>query len=192
MLLIEIIAVIFTAICVYLSVKNNVHLWWTGIIGIIFYAILFWNTGLYADLLLQGIFMYQSIKGWYLWVDTKDKPAIQITSLSLKEMGFYLLSTLTLYVGIYSVIIYFNPSIPLVDSLTSALSVVGNWLLMKRKIQNWLFWIVADAIYVPLYLYKDLYFSSVLYFIFLILAIEGYFNWKKEYDKEKTTNTISL
>ena len=180
--MIEFFAVIFTIISVYLSMKNNIHNWWTGIIAIGFYAVLFYQTGLYANLILQSVFMYQSIKGWYLWSDTKNKPAVQVESLTTNELHFYNSILLPIYfIILYFLINWFNPTAQLSDSITSALSLLANTLLMNRKLQTWYYWILADIIYVPLFISQSLYMSAGLYFIFLIMATKGLINWKKEY-----------
>lgn len=182
--MIEIIAVTFTLISAYLAVKNDIHTWWTGIIGLSFYMILFIQNQLPANATLQIIFLYQSIVGWYLWSETKHKQPSQIESISNSNKGLFYHWALVLLIFI---ILYWTSnllfSVPMtsLDCITTSLSIIGNYLLMKRKLETWQFWILADIIYVPMFLFSQLYWSAGLYLVFLLLALKGRSEWKSKY-----------
>lgn len=180
--MIEILAVVFTFICVYLTTKNKVSSWPVGIIGVTLFLVLFFQVQLYAEVITQIVFLLQSFYGWYNWSRIKNKPPAPITLLTMKEKLTWT-SVILISTGImYEVLIHTNASIPLVDSFTTSISLVANWLLAKRKLENWYLWIFVDVIYVGMFAYKMLYLTSVLYFIFFFMAIYGLNNWKKEYN----------
>lgn len=186
MSLIEIIAVLFSLICIWLAVKKHVLNWPIGIIAVLAYMMLFYREKLYADMVLQIIFMIQGFYGWYNWVQKKEQQEISITTLSTKERIRYISSILILsIIWSYVLIRFTNASSPIVDSFVSTISLVANWLMAKKKIENWILWVFADAIYIMLFWYKELYLSSFVYFIFLFLAIKGYLEWNKKSDIKK-------
>ena len=181
--MIELLASIFTLICVYLTNKRSILNWPIGILGIIFYSIVFFQAKLYADFILQIIFVIQSIFGWINWNKNKVNNVIKINKLTFNEIIyifiFYVfLSGLTTYL----LFNFTNASLPYWDSQLMTLSLIANYLLIKRKLENWIIWILVDINYIFMFIYKNLYFSSVLYFILLIIAISGFINWKKNYE----------
>ena len=181
--MIELLASIFTLICVYLTNKRSILSWPVGILGIIFYSIVFFQTKLYADFILQIVFIIQSIFGWINWNKNKVNNIIKVSKLTFTEIVyiciFYtFLSVLTTYL----LFNFTNASLPIWDSQLMTLSLIANYLLIKRKLENWILWILVDINYVFMFIYKDLYFSSVLYFILLLIAISGFINWKKNYE----------
>ena len=180
--MIEILAIVFTFICVYLTTKNKVSSWPVGIIGVTLFLVLFFQVQLYAEVITQIVFLLQSFYGWYNWSKLKDKPPAPITRLTTKEKLTWS-SIILMSTGIiYQVLLYTNASITLVDSFTTSISLVANWLLAKRKLENWWLWIFVDVIYVGMFAYKMLYLTSGLYFVFFFMAMYGLSNWKKEYE----------
>ena len=181
--MIELLASIFTLICVYLTNKRSILSWPIGILGIIFYSIVFFQAKLYADFILQFIFFIQSIFGWINWNKNKMNNVIKINKLTFNEILYILifyvfLSGLTTYL----LLNFTNASLPYWDSQLMTLSLIANYLLIKRKLENWIIWILVDINYIFMFIYKNLYFSSVLYFILLIIAISGFINWRKNYE----------
>lgn len=187
-MLLEICAVIFTLVCVYLTTKNKVSSWPIGIIGVALYLILFFQVNLYAEVITQIVFLIQSFYGWYNWAKLKDKPPALITRLTTKErLGWF--GSIFVFTGImWQILIHTNAAIPLVDSFTTSISLIANWLLAKRKLENWWLWIFVDVIYVGMFAYKMLYITSGLYLVFFFMAIYGYINWKKEYQSSIIEN----
>ena len=140
--MLEIIAVIFTLVCVYLTTQNKISSWPIGIIGVILYAIIFFQVQLYAEVILQLIFLLQSLYGWYNWIHLKNKPSAEITETGFFQLMnyFFLIIALTGTMN-YLLATYTNAALPLVDSFAASISLVANWLLAKRKIENWYLWI---------------------------------------------------
>lgn len=184
---IEIIAVVFSLACIWLAVKKHPLNWPVGLAGVAAYMILFWQVKLYADMLLQLVFIAQGIYGWYNWMKRKDREAeIQVSYLNKRQRLFYAVLILVVaFAWSYILARYTDASTPYVDAFVATLSLVANWLMAKKKTDNWALWILADAIYVGLFWYKELYLSSGIYVIFLILASKGLIDWNKKSDTKK-------
>ncbi|OGD83194.1 hypothetical protein A2572_01920 [Candidatus Collierbacteria bacterium RIFOXYD1_FULL_40_9] len=193
----EFFGTIFTAWSVYLAAKNKISTWPTSIIGIILYGFLFYQIQLYSDLFEQIYYFITAFWGWYLWkhskrVVGKERPVTSSkTPQNLLGLGATVLLSFLLYLfmsRIHLILpsIFPTPaSFPFLDAFTTALSFVATIYLAKRKIENWYYWIVVDIIGVWLYFQKDVYFLSLLYFVFLINALYGYKKWLSEVDEQQ-------
>lgn len=180
MIAIEIIAVIFTLVSVILSIRRNILCWPIGIVGIIAYATLFTTNKLNADFGLQFIFIIQSLIGWWYWNRGQDGGELPVTRLKTKES----LTLVGMMVIAYCLIVYLltnytNSSMIYLDSFVSIGSVTANWLLVKKKFESWVIWIMVDIAFVTLFASKGLYMSAVLYSIFTCTAINGFVTWRK-------------
>ena len=182
-IVLEITAVLFGFASVWYSKQNNILVFPTGLISTSIFVYLLFKWQLLGDMMINGYYFVMSLYGWYIWtrkVDTENVTPISRVTKSEQIIGV-IIFTLTL-VFVYKVYQFFDMWtnwVAYVDTLTTALFFVGMWLMAKRKIENWYFWIVADIISVPLYLYKGLTFTSIQYFGFTILAIFGFLAWKK-------------
>ena len=179
----EIFANIFNVISVFLANRNNIHNWWTGIIGTILFLFLFYDVKLYADVTLQVFFIITSVWGWWNWVhgETKDEE-LKITRISLLKLLLFTLISIAVTFG-YGYLLFrlTDASYPFTDSIILVFSVLAQLLLMERKLENWVFWILVDAVAVPLYASKELYLTAFIYFVFFVNAIWGLFHWLKLY-----------
>ncbi|MCC7232980.1 MAG: nicotinamide mononucleotide transporter [Bacteroidia bacterium] len=169
---------------VWLTIRQSVWCFPAGILNVTLYAWLFFDPGvrLYADALLQCIYVVLLIYGWLSWVKKNDRPSgfqPQTTSTQLRRNLLLLGFGGTLATG-YFLSNYTNASLPWIDALLTCMSLIAQWMVARKKIENWLVWILADAIYIPMYLYKHLPLTAILYFTFLIMAIRGYSRWKKD------------
>jgi nicotinamide mononucleotide transporter len=176
MSLIEVIAVAFSFLSVVYTVNKNIWSWIWGVIGVIFYGILFFQNDLLSNMMLQFIFIGQSIYGIWNWNQNSDSEGLIVNKASNFEISMSLSSTLLLSILLQW--IFVNSAYPIMDSTTTALSIVAYYLMSKRKIENWIFWILADIIYIYMFFLQKLYLSSLLYLIFSILCIIGYKRWK--------------
>jgi nicotinamide mononucleotide transporter len=179
----EIIAAILGAIAVGLVVLRNVWNFPIGIVMVLMYAWIFYESRLYSDMLLQFIFLVMQIQGWWNWVQGEkgDDDLIAVRVLNQKQ---WLWSGVTQVAGTlalgFAMKRFTNAALPFLDAFTAVMSVIGQWWLNKRYLENWLFWIVVDVIYLYIYPSRGLYATAILYFIFLIMAITGYMAWKKK------------
>jgi nicotinamide mononucleotide transporter len=178
--LFEIIAVIFSLTCVWLAVQKNVLNWPAGIVAVVAYFIVFFQVKLYADMCLQIIFLLQGIYGWYNWKKERNETLTTVQSMTINQWIFYgLIITLLTAFWSFVLIQFTDANLPIIDAFVAMLSLTANWLLARKLLENWLFWIVANSIYCVLFWYKELYLSSGIYIVFLVLAIKGYRDWKK-------------
>ncbi len=187
MSLTEITAVVFSLSCVWLAVKKHVLNWPIGIVGVCAYMILFYREKLYADMFLQLVFIVQGIYGWMNWLKRKgNEEEIKVIYLVNKQRVLYgILIIFISAIWSYALMTYTNASMPYVDAFAATISLAANWLMAKKNIENWVLWIFADLIYIPLFLYKDLYLSSGIYLIFLILSIKGLIDWSRQSNLKK-------
>lgn len=188
----EIIAVIFGFLSVWFSKKNNVLVFPTGLISTSIFVYLLLKWGLLGDMMINGYYFIMSIYGWYLWTQTKDgevvNPISKTTKKEKKQSVFIFLATLAFVFSIYTIFDKWTSWTAYVDTVTTAVFFVGMWLMAKRKIENWIYWIIGDIISVPLYFYKGFTFTSFQYFIFTFIAIFGYLEWKKYLNNTTSTS----
>lgn len=186
--LLEVLGIITGLAGVWLTVRQNILCFPVGIVNVTLYAIMFSSEGirLYADSLLQCIYLCLLIYGWIHWKKSRKSftiPAMTFATFSTKMILISVSSFFALSIFLQE---FTNASLPWLDSALTILSLVAQWMVARKIIANWLLWIIVDLVYVPLYFYKGLPLTSILYFIFLVLAIKGYFDWKKESDKSKS------
>ncbi|WP_258100440.1 nicotinamide riboside transporter PnuC [Marinoscillum pacificum] len=182
----EAIAVIFGLLSVWYSKQENILVYPTGIISVLIYVYITFQYKLYADTGINSYYFVMSVYGWYNWLKKDDVTSEQlpITWNSKSENHLSLLFLACSFLLIRWVLISFTDSdVPNWDATTTSFALVGMWLMAKKKIENWIAWIITDIVSVPLYIYKGLPFTAVQYLIFTVLAIWGYFAWKKSYEK---------
>jgi nicotinamide mononucleotide transporter len=172
----EYIAVIFSLISVWLTVKKNILSWPVGIIGVIAYSYIFYQQSEWSNFSLQFFFIIQSIFGWINWNKSTTK---EVSSLEAYERFSISIATIVIFLCLSIFNTIFSGNLTILDAITSSLSIFGFFLLSKSKIEAWLFWVIADVVYILFFFLQQLYLSSALYFLFLILSTYGYFNWKK-------------
>jgi len=186
----EIIAVFLGISSVWFSKKNNILVFPTGMISTAIFIYLLYKWVLLGDMIINAYYFVMSIYGWYIWTRKKDNSVTQITFINSKEKKVSIIIFVSSLMFIYLVYVYFDKwdsVTAYIDNLTTAIFFVGMWLMAKRKIENWIFWIVGDIISVPLYFYKGLTFTSLQYLIFTFIAIAGYYSWKKTLNKSHQT-----
>ena len=155
------------------------------------YVYLLLKWGLVGDMLINAYYFGMSVYGWVIWTRVNDQElATPISRMNQQEWRYLLLlflGSLGFVYGIYQWFGLWNSSTAVIDTLTTAIFFSGMWLMARRKIENWVFWIVGDIISVPLYLIKGFSFTSLQYLIFTFIAIYGYVEWKKILDNHLAT-----
>ena len=198
LVVLEIIGVFFGFLSVWYAKKGNIWVYPTGIISTILFVYLLWHYVLWGDMLINAYYTIMSIYGWILWAKhSKDAIHVEISQMnSYDRKIMVVLSLLSWFfvMGVY----YFKPYInnhfswegielgfyhfvwtDWVDATTTAIFLVGMWLMARRKIENWIFWIIGNVISIPLYMYKNLILTALQYLVFTIIAILAYQEWKK-------------
>lgn len=176
----EALANFFTVLSIWLAGRNSIQTWWTGILAAILFGILFYQIPLYADTQLQLFFVVTSFIGCYNW-RTVNGAVTPITKSSKTDLAKYsLLSITTIIVYGFILHYYTNDFKPWADVSILVGSVFATFLLMARKIENWVVWIVVNTISVPTYWVAGLYLTSILYAVFFVHAFYGWYNWHRE------------
>ena len=179
--------------CVYLAGRQNIWNWPIAIISVLAYGFLFFDYRLYGDAFLQIYFLATSIYGWYYWSSTGKSDQKPVKSLSHTEILRTLAATilLTVFLG-YFLDLFTDSDVPYADGFCTAGSFVAQLLMSRKVLQNWILWIIVDICYVPLYLYKDLALTAILYTLFLALAVLGYVEWRKSYRQNILTPVVEV
>ena len=180
--LLELIAVSFGIASVIFAKSENILVFPTGIISTILYVIICYKFILFGDMLINIYYTLMSLYGWYVWSFKVSGKNIVITiskKNDLVKSAFIFLSTIVIISGIYVYFDRMSNVTDYLDTFTSAIFFTAMWLMANKKIEHWIFWIIGNLISIPLYFVKGLGFSSIQFTIFLILAIIGYKEWKK-------------
>lgn len=188
----EITGVFFGLISVWYAKKDNILVFPTGIISTTIFIYLLWEWKLLGDFTINIYYSIMSLYGWYHWTRKKggetEFPIANITkNEKLWAIVIFVLTSIAV-VLIYTFFDKFTSWTAYVDTFTTGVFFVGMWLMAKRKVEHWIFWIVGDIVSVPLYYYKGLTFTSLQYFIFTIIAFYGYIEWKKTLNNNRQTS----
>ena len=185
----ELIAVFFGLLSVWFSKNNNVLVYPTGIINTSIFVYLLVKWELLGDMIINVYYFLMSIYGWYYWTRKSNNegytPITRMHSTDIKIILIIIVSSVLFVSYLYSFFEKWSGFVSYVDIITTAIFFAGMWLMARRKIESWFFWILGDIISVPLYFVKGLAFSSFQYLIFTFIAIAGYYKWKSIYNNKK-------
>lgn len=189
----ELSGLVFGILAVVFLIKENIWTWPAGIAYVIVSFVVFWDARLYGDFILHVFFLVLNIYGWIYWVkgNQNSQSTVVVSGLSLRQNIIVFFLTIVgvlvfaqFLIKIPSIFEGVEPaSLPYWDSTTSILSVTGMWLTARKKIDNWYYWFAVDIIAAGVYFYKDLYFYSLLYFLYIGMAVVGYLAWRKTMNK---------
>ena len=186
----EIIAVFFGFLSVWFSKNNNILVFPTGMINTSIFVYLLLKWSLLGDMIINAYYFIMSIYGWYFWLKGTNNTVSPISKVSNKDIRIVVLLFISSSVFVSLVYSFFEKwetIVSYIDILTTAIFFAAMWLMAKRKVESWIFWIFGNIISVPLYLHKGLAFTSIQYFIFTVIAIAGYIKWKELYNKQIQT-----
>ncbi len=190
--IIEVIAIVFGIISVWFSKKENIWVFPAGLINTTFYIYLSFKGDLYGEALVNLYYTVMSLYGWYNWLrrDNKNERILHITNSTVSEWIYEILFFLSLYVVLFLSLSYikdaFAPgAIPWADALASASAFTGMWLMARKKVNSWIWWIITNIASIPLYYVKGYEKTSIYYLILLVLAILGLQEWRKKANQHK-------
>jgi nicotinamide mononucleotide transporter len=186
----ELLGTLFALLYLYLSVRENIWLWFTGFVSSFFYLIIFFDERLYADMALQVYYLIISVYGWLVWKMGREKsgrPKMPVScvneSLAVKLVLAGMVIYIVVVVALLKLPVYFGIStsdLPYWDAFTTTGGIVATWMLARKKLEHWLVWIVVDLVSTGMYIYKGLTVTAVLYGIYTLVAIVGYREWKQQ------------
>ena len=199
-LALEIFGTIVGLVYLWLEYRASIYLWIAGIIMPATYIFVYYDAGLYADFGINIYYLGAALYGWMMWkygrlvwkygrlvrrklhlrpAGEGQQQELPITHMPLRYCLPLGIVFAVSFLGIAWILIAFtNSNVPWLDSFTTALSIIGMWMLARKYVEQWWAWIVVDAVSTGLYLYKDLNFTAALYALYTIIAIFGYLKWK--------------
>lgn len=183
----EWVAAILSAVSVFLSTRENIWSWPTAIVSVLMYAVVFARAGLYSDAGLQIFFCVISIYGWYEWLHGGANRGRLHVSRASRRAWIVALVFGVLFWGALASFTSRLPgvSLPFLDSGLTTLSVIAQVMMTRKILENWILWIVADLVYVPMYLFKGLVPTAILYAVFLVLAVMGLLQWRRSLARDR-------
>tara|TARA_B100000929_G_scaffold32047_1_gene23259 strand:- start:217 stop:849 length:633 start_codon:yes stop_codon:yes gene_type:complete len=190
-IVLEFLAFIFGIISVIYAKKENILVYPTGIICTVITIYLLYRAQYFGDMMMNVYYSVMSIYGWWNWSRVKDNHYIILISKTNKKeyliASFFFLLTIVITFSVYKMNLDSLEIPNYIDIFTSGIFFTAMWLMANKKIESWIFWIIGDIITIPLYSYRGLGILSLQYLIFLILAIQGYYEWKKTLNKQNQT-----
>ena len=184
MSVLEIAAVAFGLVSVYLSTRQNIWSWPTAIVNVALYAVLFWREKLYADMGLQVIFLILSVYGWYEWLfGGENKTALHVSRLTRHTATILIVIAMAGSMALGFILQRAtDASLPWLDATLAVVSLVAQWMMTRKILENWLLWIAVDIVYVGMFFFlKNLYLTGFQYTVFLALAVAGHRQWLRSY-----------
>jgi len=183
----EITANVINLVSIGLATRNSVHTWWTGLVGCGLFAALFGLSRLYADVTLQLFYIITSLLGWWQWLHRDGRRSERpITRIGVAQLAWLLPGGVTVAV-VYGVLLhrFTDAYAPFVDSVLLVLSVIAQLLLMRRKLETWIFWVLVNSIAAPLYASRGLWLTAIFYVAFWGNAFAGYFHWRRLFRQQE-------
>ena len=179
---IEILGTICGVVYLYQELKASIWMWLTGIIMPSLSLVVYYQTGLYADFGINVYYLGAAVYGFFVWKFGKKKNETErpITHTPRDRWWLFLLTFLICFFAIGFILqTQTDSTVPWWDSFTTALSIVGMWMLAHKWLEQWWTWVIVDAVSSVLYIYKEIYFFAALYAVYTIIAIYGYFKWQQ-------------
>ena len=176
----EIGANLFVATAIFLAGRNNIHTWWTGIVGCALFAWVFYHARLYADVTLQFFFILTSVYGWWKWLHGAKGEELPVRFSAPRILTASGAAAVAVSIGYGYLLLRFTDAYaPFLDSLVLAFSVLGQLLMMERRVENWWAWLLVNTIAVPLYASRGLVVTAVLYAAFWVNAVVSLRTWRR-------------
>ena len=177
----EVLAVVTGIISVYLSTRENIWSWPTALVNVSLYFVVFYEAKLYADMGLQVVYFVLSLYGWYEWLYGGENRTELHVSRTSRVLGVRLLAIGVACAAVLGTALarFTDAALPYVDSATTSTSLVAQWMMTRKILENWAVWVAVDIVYIGMFVFKGLYLTAVLYAVFLVLAIMGYVQWKR-------------
>jgi nicotinamide mononucleotide transporter len=181
---IELLGAILGLFYIFFSIRQHILTWPTGLLTSIFYVVIFYESGFYADMGLQFYYVVISIYGWYFWLTGKrDSNSERVPVKTCRKILWLKITGTTLLLFLIILFIlknHTNSTVPIMDSLTTSFSITATWMLARKYIEHWIIWIFVDIVSTGLYIYKELWPTAILFLVYTIMAYLGYIEWKKD------------
>ena len=176
---IEVVAAIFGFLCVVLTIYRSIWCWPTGLVQVFLYIYVFFGAKLYSDMILHIIYVFMQIYGWYHWRSGAAEKELPITTMGRWFPISILLGLAVTFFWGLGMERWTDAALPYADAFTTVMSLIAQWLLARKKLESWIFWIAVDVVAVFVYAYRGLQPTTILYAVFLGLAVAGLLQWHK-------------
>lgn len=174
------IAAAFGVVSVFLSTRQNIWSWPTAIVNVTLYTIVFYQGQLYGQMGLQTVYLVLSIYGWYQWLHGGEKRTeLRVSRASLRLLAVLGALNVLACVALAWLLRHTDAALPWLDSALTTTSLIAQWMMTRKILENWVIWIVLDVVYVPMFLSQGLYATAALYAAFLVLAFMGLVEWRR-------------
>ena len=183
----EIGATVFGLLCVWLTVRQNIWCWPTGLVQVLLFIVIFQQVKLYSDLILHVIYVGMQIYGWWFWLHgARDHRAATISAQSVPVRAGWLVGTLAATV-VWGWVMssWTDAAVPYGDAFTTVASLAAQWMLARKRLESWVYWIAVDVVAIGIYSSKGLYVTTGLYSVFLVLAVTGLLTWRRSMTDDK-------
>ena len=184
----EMIAAAFGLVCVWLSARQNIGCWPTGLINVSLYIAIFFHARLYSDMLLQVVYVFMQLYGWYTWLyGGSERTNLPLSRLPIRSMVLWCVVCL-IGAGLLGLSMHLrtDAAFPYVDAFAAVASLIAQWLMARKIVESWLVWIVVNVVSIPMYFCKELHWTAGLYLVYLGLATWGWFAWRSAWRKLAT------
>jgi len=181
----EWIAVALAIVYLLLAIKENNGCWPAAFVSTAIYSVLFFDVNLYMESLLNLYYLAMAVYGWFQWnkkTPNQQNKTIQVWSLK-KHSLLILITTALVILSTYLLNHYTNQDLAAIDSFTTWFAVLTTYMVTQKVLENWLYWIVINAVSIILYIQKGFALTAILFFVYIILAVIGWYTWKKQYEK---------
>jgi nicotinamide mononucleotide transporter len=177
----EIVAVAVTLLAVYLTARQIIWCWPLALVSVTLYAVVFYQSKLYANMGLQGIYFALAVYGWWAWLHGgEDHGKLRVSLASRKaRVVLLVIGAVTGVVLGQTLYRFTDESLPFMDSTLTSYSIVAQWMQTRKLLEAWLLWMAVDVFYVGMFLYKGLYPTAGLYLVFIFLAALGFVEWRR-------------
>lgn len=177
----ELVAVIFGIVSVYLSTRENILSWPTAIVNVSLFFFLFFKAGLYSDTGLQVVYLVLSIYGWYQWLyGGAGHSTLSVSRASRRTWSILIVIGVVTWVLLSTITSRLpGTALPRLDAATTTISLIAQWMMTRKLLENWLLWVGVDVVYVGMFIYKGLYLTAFNYAVYLVIAAMGYFAWRR-------------
>ncbi len=188
MTLLEAVAVVFGLLSVILSIRQNIWCWVAGLIQVLLYIVIFYRVHLYSDVILHIIYVVLNIYGWHYWRHgPANRNTLDVSRLSSRSIaGWVLVSLCASAVWGWGMSTFTNAAVPYLNAFTAVTALIAQFLMTRKKIECWIFWIAVDVVAIGVYLYTALYLTVVLYASFMVMSSLGFVTWRKSLRAEDT------
>ena len=185
----EIVAVAFGLLAVWLQTREHIASWPTAIVNVGIFFFVFWQARLYADSVLQLFYLSISVYGWWAWLRGGAQRTPLRVSRATPRLWIIGIPVVVGFGIALGVVLdrYTDSPVPFLDALLTSASLAAQWMMTRKILENWIVWIVADIVYVPMFISRDLPYTSIQYAVFLLLAVMGYFSWKRSWAADRFT-----